>query len=151
MWGSVSFAQTGDAFYFGHISEPVFHYFYLKKLNQYFLLLPETLFTQASEIQRVCGLKVLANAKFFSEFSEIVFVVKHNGGKIESSSWWSIITLNWLTSSSCSFCPTKRSLNRKSRNKNVADYSCVDWLISLLSHCFSREEWRLKDTKSTLH
>lgn len=79
MWGSVSFAQTGDAFYFGHISEPVFHYFYLKKLNQYFLLLPETLFTQASELQRVCGLKVLANAKFFSEYSEIVFVVKHNG------------------------------------------------------------------------
>lgn len=144
MWGSVSFAQKGDAFYFGHISEPVFHYFYLKKLNQYFLLLPETLFTQASELQRVCGLKVLANAKFFSEFSEIVFVVKHNGGKKKAA-------LNWLTSSSCSFCPTKRSLNRKSRNKNVADYSCVDWLISLLSHCFSREEWRLKDTKSTLH
>lgn len=143
MWGSVSFAQKGDAFYFGHISEPVFHYFYLKKLNQYFLLLPETLFTQASELQRVCGLKVLANAKFFSEFSEIVFVVKHNGGKKKAA-------LNWLTSSSCSFCPTKRSLNRKSRNKNVADYSC--WLTNqFIKHCFSREEWRLKDTKSTLH
>lgn len=143
MWGSVSFAQTGDAFYFGHISEPVFHYFYLKKLNQYFLLLPETLFTQASELQRVCGLKVLANAKFFSEFSEIVFVVKHNGGKKKAA-------LNWLTSSICLFCPTKRSLNRKSRNKNVADYSC--WLTNqFIKHCFSREEWRLKDTKSTLH
>lgn len=143
MWGSVSFAQKGDAFYFGHISEPVFHYFYLKKLNQYFLLLPETLFTQASELQRVCGLKVLANAKFFSEFSEIVFVVKHNGGKKKAA-------LNWLTSSSCSFCSTKRSLNRKSRNKNVADYSC--WLTNqFIKHCFSREEWRLKDTKSTLH
>lgn len=143
MWGSVSFAQKGDAFYFGHISEPVFHYFYLKKLNQYFLLLPETLFTQASELQRVCGLKVLANAKFFSEFSEIVFVVKHNGGKKKAA-------LNWLTSSICSFCPTKRSLNRKSRNKNVADYSC--WLTNqFIKHCFSREEWRLKDTKSTLH
>lgn len=143
MWGSVSFAQKGDAFYFGHISEPVFHYFYLKKLNQYFLLLPETLFTQASELQRVCGLKVLANAKFFSEYSEIVFVVKHNGGKKKAA-------LNWLTSSSCSFCPTKRSLNRKSRNKNVADYSC--WLTNqFIKHCFSREEWRLKDTKSTLH
>lgn len=135
MWGSVSFAQTGDAFYFGHISEPVFHYFYLKKLNQYFLLLPETLFTQASELQRVCGLKVLANAKFFSEFSEIVFVVKHNGGKKKAA-------LNWLTSSSCSFCSTNNpklkdiqftEMKKQKQKKNSKSSFLTSWDQQVLS------------------